>query len=145
MSILKINSAKLGEIEYSENDVVTLCSPLLGFNELNEFLLISNESSYPFIWFQSVENNDICFILVEATKFFTDYEPTIPKREMKVLSIEDIENMKIFSIVVIPEDPTKSTANLRAPLIINLDKKIAKQIILDNDVFPIKRSLFAAT
>lgn len=142
MGLLKINSPKLGPIEYSEDDLITLSAPLLGFPELNDFLLISNDASYPFLWFQSVEDVNTCFILIEANTFFKDYKPVINKRESKVLAISDMKEVKIFCIVVVPEDPKKSTANLRAPLVINFEKKLAKQIILDDDTWKIKTPLF---
>ena len=113
------------------------------YTELNDFLLISNDASYPFLWFQSVEDIDTCFILIEANTFFKDYKPVINKRESKVLAIEDMKDVKIFSIVVVPEDPKKSTANLRAPLVVNFEKKLAKQIILDDDNWQIKTPLFS--
>lgn len=68
-SKMKINSAKLGEIDYSEDDIITLSSPLLGFPDLQDFLIISDDNSYPFLWFQSVEDTDICFILIETNTF----------------------------------------------------------------------------
>ncbi len=142
MGSLKINSPKLGPIEYMEDDLITLSSPLLGFPELNDFLLISNDASYPFLWFQSVEDVNTCFILIEANTFFKDYNPEINKRESKVLAISDMKEVKIFCIVVVPEDPKKSTANLRAPLVVNFEKKLAKQIILDDDKWQIKTPLF---
>lgn len=139
---MKINSSKLGEIEYKEDDVITLSAPLLGFPDLQDFLLISDDNSYPFLWFQSVEDTDICFILIETNTFFKDYNPSIPKRELKVLAVSDEKEMKIFSIVVVPTDPKLSTANLRAPLVVNFEKKLAKQIILDDDTLKIKTPLF---
>lgn len=139
---MKINSAKLGEIEYSEDDVITLSSPLLGFPDLQDFLIISDDNSYPFLWFQSVEDADICFILIETNTFFKDYNPDIPKKELKVIAISDKKEMKLFSIVVVPTDPKLSTANLRAPLVVNFEKKLAKQIILDDDAYKIKMPLF---
>ena len=141
-SRMKINSAKLGEIEYSEDDVITLSSPLLGFPDLQDFLIISDDNSYPFLWFQSVEDADICFILIETNTFFKDYNPDIPKRELKVIAISDKKEMKLFSIVVVPTDPKLSTANLRAPLVVNFEKILAKQIILDDDAYKIKMPLF---
>ena len=141
-SRMKSNSAKLGEIEYSEDDVITLSSPLLGFPDLQDFLIISDDNSYPFLWFQSVEDADICFILIETNTFFKDYNPDIPKRELKVIAISDKKEMKLFSIVVVPTDPKLSTANLRAPLVVNFEKKLAKQIILDDDAYKIKMPLF---
>ncbi len=140
--IMKINSSKLGEIEYKEDDIITLSAPLLGFPELQDFLLISDDNSYPFLWFQSVEDEEICFILIETNTFFKEYNPIIPKRELKVLAIGSEEDMKLFSIVVVPADPKLSTANLRAPLVVNFEKKLAKQIILDDDSYKIKTPLF---
>ncbi len=141
-SRMKINSAKLGEIEYSEDDVITLSSPLLGFPDLQDFLIISDDNSYPFLWFQSVEDADICFILIETNTFFKDYNPDIPKRELKVIAISDKKEMKLFSIVVVPTDPKLSTANLRAPLVVNFEKNLATPIIHDDDAYKIKMPLF---
>ena len=141
-SRMKINSAKLGEIEYLEDDNITLSSPLLGFPDLQDFLIISDDNSYPFLWFQSVEDTDICFILIETNTFFNYYNTDIPKRELKVIAISDKKEMKLFSIVVVPTDPKLSTANLRAPLVVNFEKKLAKQIILDDDAYKIKTPLF---
>lgn len=139
---MKINSSKLGEIEYSDDDLITLSSPLLGFPDLHDFLIISDDKSYPFLWLQSVESPDICFILIETGTFFKDYKPEINKRDLKILSVNDKDEMKIFSIVVVPSDPKKSTANLRAPLVVNFANKVAKQIILEDDSYQIKTPLF---
>ncbi len=141
-SMQTIKSSKLGDIEYNENDVITLSSPMLGFNHLNDFLLISNNESYPFLWFQSIEDPEVCFILVEALTFFKQYKPSIPKRDLKVLSIEDEKDMQVFCIVVVMSELKNSTANLRAPLVINFEKKLAKQVILEDDTYQIKTPLF---
>lgn len=46
-----LNSPKLGKFEYTEDDLVTMVSPILGFNELSDFLFISSEEFYPFLIF----------------------------------------------------------------------------------------------
>ena len=35
------------------------------------------------------------------------------------------------------------TANLKAPIVINLKKRIAKQVILHNQDYPIRKSIFS--
>lgn len=142
METKKIVSSKLGEIEYSEADVITLSSPILGFPDLNDFILISNEKSYPFLWFQSVQDKHICFILVEPELFVTDYQPKLNKRELKILGAEEEAKLKLFCIVVVPDQPKNATMNLRAPLVINAEKKLAKQVILEDDKYQIKTPLF---
>lgn len=139
---MKLNSPKLGEIEYNEDDVITLISPLLGFPELHDFLIISDDNSYPFLWLQSIEQVDTSFIIAETSTFFKDYNPEIRKRELKLLAIGDKKDMKLFSIIVVASDPKLSTANLRAPLVVNFEKKLAKQVILEDDAYNIKMPLF---
>ncbi|WP_022851137.1 flagellar assembly protein FliW [Limisalsivibrio acetivorans] len=139
----KLVSKKLGEIEYGEEDVITLSSPILGFPDLSDFLLISKEDSYPFLWLQSVEDSNVCFILIEPQIFHTDYKPKLNKREFKILGAEENEeNIKLLSIVVVPSNPKEATVNLRAPILLNTEKKLAKQVILEDDRWQIKAPLF---
>jgi flagellar assembly factor FliW len=142
METKKIVSGKLGEIEYTDNDVITLSAPILGFPDLNDFVLISNDKSYPFLWFQSVQDSDICFILVEPEIFFPNYKPSLNKREFKILNVKEDKEIKLFGIVVVPDQPKNATVNLRAPLAVNMEKKLAKQVILEDDNWQIKTKLF---
>jgi flagellar assembly factor FliW len=137
-----IQSAKLGKVEFRDEDILTLITPLFGFNDLSDFLLINNSDYYPFLWFQSVEDPSVCFIVIEPGPFFPDYKPIFDKREFKVMGVKDTSEFKIFCIVVIPDNPTDATANLRAPLIINFERKIAKQAVLENDSLQIREPLF---
>jgi len=142
METRKIVSGKLGEIEFAETDIITLSAPILGFPDLNDFILISNDKSYPFLWFQSVQDANICFILVEPDIFFPDYKPTLNKREAKILGAEGEKDIKLFGIVVVPDQPKNATVNLRAPLALNMERKLAKQVILEDDKWQIKSPLF---
>jgi len=138
----KILSTKLGELEYVEDDIITMSSPILGFPDLHDFLLITSDQSFPFIWFQSTEDENICFILVEPEVFHPKYKPQFNKRDYKILNAETEKEIKIFGIVTVPDDPKKATVNLRAPLMVNTEKKLAKQIVLEDEKWEIKTPLF---
>lgn len=137
-----LNSPKLGRFEYTEDDLVTMVSPILGFNELNDFLFISSEEFYPFSYFQSVQDENITFVLADIKAFFPDYSPKFSKGDYKVLQIEKDEEMALFGLVVVRDDPQNATINLKAPIVINTNKKLAKQIILEEDIYKVKTPLF---
>lgn len=137
-----LNSPKLGRFEYTEDDLVTMVSPILGFNELTDFLFISSEEFYPFSYFQSVQDENITFVLADIKAFFPDYSPKFSKREYKVLQIERDQDMALFGLVVVRDDPQNATINLKAPIVINTNKKLAKQIILEEDIYKVKTPLF---
>ena len=44
--------------------------------------------------------------------------------------------------MVVPEDVRAMTANLQAPLVINERDRLAKQVILTDDRFPLRYSVF---
>jgi len=138
----EIVSPKLGKIRYSEDELITLTSPLLGFAELNDYLIISNSDYFPFLWLQAVEDPSVCFILIEPEPFFKDYKPKVNKRELKVMGVSSLSELKLFCIVVIPDNPQKATANLRAPVIVNFERKIAKQAVLEDETWDIRAPLF---
>ncbi|MDR0453523.1 MAG: flagellar assembly protein FliW [Deferribacteraceae bacterium] len=138
----EITSPKLGKISYRDDDLITLTSPLLGFAELSDYLIISNTDYFPFLWLQSVEDPSVCFILIEPEPFFKDYKPKVNKRELKVMGVKELSELKMFCIVVIPDDPKKATANLRAPIIVNFERKLAKQAVLEDETWDIRAPLF---
>jgi flagellar assembly factor FliW len=135
-------SKKLGKFEYTDDDLITFVSPLLGFNHLMDFLFISSDELLPFSYLQSVQDPDVTFILVDVKVFFPDYAPNLHKRELKVLQIESESQLSIFGIVVVRDNPEAATVNLKAPVVINSEKKLAKQIILDDDNYKVKTPLF---
>jgi len=48
-----------------------------------------------------------------------DYDFEIPDEAVESLGIESILDVMVLSIVVVPEDISKMTMNLKAPVIIN--------------------------
>lgn len=142
MGKMELDAPKIGHIEYEEEDIVVMTTPMLGFANLNDFLLISTEQTYPFYWLQSIEDPEISFLMVETALFFPDYNPKLNRRDYKVLQAESLDELQRFAIVVVPKDPKDSTANLRAPIIFNPEKKLAKQTILDDDKYSIKTRVF---
>jgi flagellar assembly factor FliW len=66
--------------------------------------------------------------------FFKDYNPVFPWKELQDIEIVDKDSMEIFCIVTIPpNEPQEMTVNLQAPVVINKNKLIAKQIIAINE------------
>ncbi|KAA0258759.1 flagellar assembly protein FliW [Deferribacter autotrophicus] len=137
-----LESKKVGKIVYKEEDLITMASPFLGFPDLHDFLLLEDDNCVPFLWFHSVEDPNVAFVVLPIKSFFKDYDPKISKRELKILQANSFDEITLFGIVVVPENPKEATINLRAPLVINLNRKIAKQIILDDERWQIKTPLF---
>ena len=74
--------------------------------------------------------------------FKKDYSPLIKETVFDELKIKDNKDAALFTTIVIPEDYMKMTANLMAPILINSDKMLGKQVILDKGDYPVRYPIF---
>jgi len=58
--------------------------------------------------------------------------------DLKSLEIEDAKSIILLAIVTIHQDPFSVSVNLRAPIVINTKRKIGKQIVLEDPLYPIQ-------
>ncbi|NMA96403.1 MAG: flagellar assembly protein FliW [Clostridiales bacterium] len=137
-----VQTARFGSIEIESDKIIYFKEGLPGFESLTKFVLLSPPELSPFHILQSIEDGDIALIVTDPFIFKDDYAPYISKSIFKELEIEDDSQAVLFTIIVIPNDYKKMTANLMAPIIINSEKRLGKQIILDKGDYPIRYPIF---
>lgn len=138
-----INSTRFGEIEIDESLLFEFVTPIIGYDSRKFFALIDNTPDSPFKWIQSVEDPELAFPITLCSYFDIEYNFTIEDNDAFLLQIENAEDAMAINIVNIPHDcPQNATANLIAPIIINVKNNKAMQIILKNTDYKIKHPLF---
>lgn len=130
-------------IEYTDEDVIRFRSGLPGFEGLEYFLLTMSPEHEPFVWLYSIDNPGIRFLMVNPMTFKPDYSPKMTKDQIADLMIDDKEDLLFFVIVTLNANPRLSTANLAGPVLINIKRKLAKQIILDDGVYSVRTLLMS--
>lgn len=118
---------------YSSNDILNFPSGIPGFEKNTQFVIVSIPEYAPFEWLVCIDGSQLRFAIINPLLFTPDYAPKIIKEQIEDLTIEKPEDLLLYAIVTIRENPLESTANLTGPLIINRAKKLGKQIITDDD------------
>jgi flagellar assembly factor FliW len=139
---LKVATKAYGLIDVDERQKIIFPQGLFGFEVLKDYLLLDAERQ-PFYWLQSMDEEDVAFVLVNPFLFRPDYEVNISNEELDGIGIRSPEKALIFSIVTIPQDGGPMTANLQGPLIINRDTRMGKQAILTDDRWKTKHDIMA--
>lgn len=141
---MQIETSRFGKIDIAEESIVEFRSGLPGFPNYKSFTLIAHSKSENFVWLQSLQDPDLAFLLVDPVVYVPDYCPDLPSGWEQDLEAEPNENIALLCISRIPSGkPLDATINLAAPIIINADKRVGAQVILESDEFPIRRPLFA--
>lgn len=135
---LKINTSRFGEVEVNESDMISLPEGLIGFPELNQFILLDHDNDSPFKWLQSVSDPAIAFIVISPLSFRPDYMVEVTEEEVSALKLSNPNEAVISVIVTIPMDPKKMSANLKAPLVFNLSNRLGKQVVLKDPQYQTK-------
>lgn len=142
--IMKITTARFGEIEVVQENVITFNRGILGFGELHKFILFPADETQetPFYFLQSVEEGEVCFFLLDTFSFYPEYDFELDEDSVSDLNIERPEDVLTFTIVTAKESLKDATTNLKAPVIINNNQKLAKQVVLEKGNYLIKQPLF---
>lgn len=144
MDGMKIMTRMLGEIEVDEKALIKFPDGIPGFPEDRRFLLIPMDSDEgPFFYLQSADRADLCLVLGMPFVFFPDYEIDVSDEDLKKLQLEKAENLAIYVILTIPDDFKLTTANLLAPVVINVENRLAMQYIAINSKYTTKHLIFS--
>ena len=139
---MKLKTNRFGILEISRDDVIFFPEGILGFSKYKNYFLVESNMTPYFLWLQSIDNGDIAFPLLEPQLFMLDYKVSLNAEDKKLLSTDkDGAKLKVLSVITLTEDPKLMSANLRAPIIINLAESIAKQVVLSDANYPVSHPI----
>lgn len=121
--------------------VVDTQGSLLGFEQLNRFLVTVLEENSSYAFMQSLEDEYIGFIVASPFSSYTDYCFELEEKYQNQLDVKHPEQVLVLSIVTMHDSLEQSTMNLLAPLIVNIDNNKAIQIIMPHLNYSTKEPL----
>ena len=89
----------------------------------------------------SKEDPNIGFISISPFDIKKDYEIDLDDEFIKELDIKDEKDVLVICLITLGKSLKDSTANLKAPIIINIKNNRGKQLILQDDKYKIKEPL----
>ena len=89
----------------------------------------------------SKEDSNIGFISISPFEIKTDYEIDLDDEFIKELDIKDEKDVLVICLITLGKSLKDSTANLKAPIIMNIKNNRGKQLILQDDKYKIKEPL----
>lgn len=136
---LEIQTSRFGQIGLTDEDIVAVPDGLLGFPADTRYVVIEHKEGSPFRWLQSVDSGELAFLVVDPATYVPDYAPEMPDSLANFLELKEETPRLVYTIVTIPRGrPEDMTLNLAGPIVVNLETRTAKQIVLENDIFPIR-------
>jgi flagellar assembly factor FliW len=135
---------RFGMSETNDNKIINFYSGLPGFEDLHQFIIIEVGNTKPIYWLQSLESKYIALPVIMLFGIVEDYSVQLRDDDLRELSVESQDDLLVMNFVVIPEDITRMTANLAAPIIINARAGLGRQVIIDVRELPMRYPIYDA-
>lgn len=121
-----VKTSHFGEIKVTPETIFYFENGVLGFEELNNFVLITENETVPFKWLLAIENPEIIFPVISPWYIIDNYNPG---------KNFNLENNVLLAIVTLNDGEGNITANLKAPVALNVIEQTGEQIILPTDKY----------
>jgi len=140
---VRILTRDFGEVEVSPKNIVDFVQPIYGFEKLRQFVVIQDKNiGEHFVWLQSIEDQNVCFILTDPAIVTKKYPPKLSEDYIRILKKNKLKDPKYWTMTVIPESFKDATVNLKSPVLIDQETQKGMQIILDDD-YPLRHPLIS--
>jgi flagellar assembly factor FliW len=140
---VKIKTTRFGELEVDKKDVIEFTEGLLGFESQKKFFIVDPGDQTLILWLQSTDDAATAFPIIEPKIFQPNYMIKLLPVELNSLSLENLQNASVYTVLTIPQNVTEMSANLKAPIIINNKTKFARQIVLQDSKLEVRFKMYA--
>ncbi len=137
---MQIQTSRFGFVEIDPSDILVFPAGLAAFEKHLHWVLLADGESDALAWLQSISDAETAFPVVSPRRFAPDYQIRIARNQMAPLQFSDADQAYVLTIV--GKNDRGLTLNLKAPLVLNLDRRIGRQVITNDDQeiqFPLRR------
>ncbi len=140
-----INTKAFGEVEITDDKIITFPGGIIGFPDMKRFTLLHDEEhgvSAGIRWLQSLEEPGFAMTVMDPLAVKEDYNPEIDDELLAGIGEVTPDNLLVLVTVRVPADLTQMSVNLQGPIIINVDERKACQVIVDADTYPVRFPIY---
>ena len=132
-----------GDFDYEEDQVLHVAGGLLGFPDALRFLLLENADVEPLRWLVSLDRPELTLLVIDPRLLVADFQIRLGEEDCERLDLQEGDDSALLplAITVLAERGESSTANLKAPVIVNTRRMRAAQIVLLDAPYSVQHPL----
>lgn len=142
---MRVDTARFGTIEVEDDKIIQFETGLAGFPDCASFIVMDHDRDTPLKWLQCIDHPDLAFVIVEPERILPGFELEVPEPMVKKLGFADeVRAGDVAVFVILNCTGDQVTANLRAPVIVNVGNRRGLQLIIDDPSVPLRHPIGGA-
>lgn len=138
---MDIYTTRFGTLTVQPQDELVFEQGLVGLENCRRWVVLTDAENPALGWLQSVEHGHVALGIVSPRRFVPDYQLRVDRDDLRSLDLDTVRDAEV--VVIASRQPSGLTLNLRAPLVINVERKRGCQVIA-KDAHPVQFPLASA-
>ncbi len=127
-----VRTTRFANIEVPAEDLIRFPEGMLGLDDCHSWVLLADAQSETVGWLQSTTRPSVALAVVSPRRFVPDYQLRVFRRELASLELARPEDAQVLSIM--SKNERGITLNLKAPILMNLEKRLGRQVIANGEM-----------
>jgi flagellar assembly factor FliW len=128
---MQLCTAHFGIVEIEVHDLLLFPSGVVAFEDCQHWVLLADSENPALAWLQSVTRPEVALPVVSPRRFAPHYTVRVSRGQLLPLEFSQFD--QAYVLAVVGRSDGDLTLNLKAPLIINLDRHLGRQVITSDD------------
>jgi len=128
---MQIETMHFGPVEIEVDDILLFPRGMVAFEDCRHWVLLADEENPSLAWLQSVSRSEVALPVVSPRRFAADYSVHVTRGQLAPLEFSQFD--QAYVLAVVSSSDGDLTLNLKAPLIINLDRRLGRQVITTDE------------
>ena len=120
-----------GPVEIEVDDILLFPHGVIAFEDCRHWVLLADDENDALGWLQSVTRGEVAVPVVSPRRFAPEYQVHVTRGQLAPLELSHFDQAYVLSVV--SQSDGDLTLNLKAPLIINLDRRLGRQVITTDE------------
>jgi flagellar assembly factor FliW len=134
-----VETSRFGPLEVDQSRLIHFPKGILGFPDQHDYALIQTAEDSVFYWLQSVNRPNLAFVVCDPRLFLSDYVAPAKQDDLSQIGLSDPSAAQIF--VIVNKVNNTLTGNLQGPLVVNVETRQAKQLVLSDRRYATRQPL----
>jgi flagellar assembly factor FliW len=128
---MQIQTSRFGSVEIDADDILVFPRGLFAFEGCRHWVLLADSHSELLGWLQCATLGSLALPVVSPRRYRPDYKVHVARHQLTPLEFSQFDQAYVLSIL--SKEDGQWTLNLKAPLVINLDRRLGRQLITGDD------------
>lgn len=124
---MQISTSHFGPVEIEVDDILLFPHGVVAFEDCRHWVLLADSDNDALAWLQNVTRPEVALPVVSPRRFAPHYSVHVSRGQLLPLEFSQFDHAYVLAVV--SKSDGDLTLNLKAPLIVNLDRRLGRQVI----------------